>query len=298
MKSITIRHLRAAITVGRFNSFRRAAETLNITQPALSTTISDLERDLGLRIFDRTSRVVSTTVLGKEFLRGAAEVVRDFDDLIERTVDIARSNRGRVVVSCPATLAGRLMPRLVRKCGEIHPNIEVTVRDEVVAETIATVEEGRCDFGITVRTLDLPDRLVTETLFRDPYSVVLPRSHPLAEREKIEWTDLEGEVHVSFNPQSGTQPLVAREAERQSVNFKEVHAVAQLATATAMLEEGVGIGILPELALPHPDHPYLTVVPLIAPELSREIVLLQRRDKSLSPAAGAFRRLVLSEVSR
>lgn len=296
MHAITVRHLRAALAVGRHYSFKRAAEELHVTQPALSLSVADLEQHLGLRLFDRTSRVVSATALGADFLREASSVMQDFDRLIASTIDVARSNRGRVVVSCPSSVAGRLMPSVVAASAERYPQIDVAVRDESVTDTLRSVEAGECDFGVTVRPRELSSRLVASDLLEDPYHVVLLRSDPLAGRDALSWDDLDGAVHVAFTPTSGSQDIVEREARRRGVSFSKVHSVSQLATATAMLEEGVGLSILPRLALPHPAHPMLAAMPLREPGLSRRIVFVQRKARSLSPAAERFRALLVERV--
>ena len=114
--AVSLRHLRAAVSVARHGSFRRAAESAHLSQPALSLTVAELEQALGVTLFDRTSRSVNATDLGAAFVEGAARVLGDFDRLVKEVGDVARSRRGHVVVSCVSSLAGRVMPLAMRQC--------------------------------------------------------------------------------------------------------------------------------------------------------------------------------------
>lgn len=294
--NVTIRHLKAALSVARHKSFRKAAEELHITQPALSISVGDLEDELGLSLFDRTSRVVTITDHGQEFLREAERIVADFNKLIQDTVDISRSSRGHVLVSCLSSIAGKLMPRVLLDCEARFPNVDVTVRDEAAACVFDAVQRGEADFGISVKRSKLAHGLVTEKLFDDRYFVVAPKSHALAERDQLSWSDLAGVVHIAFTPASGTQAIVEQQLRRHKVRLARSIAAQQLATVNGMLEAGVGICVLPEIALPHPEHPTLVALPLRDPPLFREIVIVTWKDRSLSPAAAALKHVVVDLV--
>ena len=293
MHGITLRHLRAALSVAKHSSFRRAAEEMNLTQPALSITISDLETDLGLRLFDRTSRMVTVSDIGVMFLQDAARIVGDFDQLIDRTTDIAKSKLGRVTVSCPASIAGRFMPSIVAACGVEYPDIEIQIKDQLVDETLQSVAEGASDFGVTVKPPALRDRLVTTPLLREFYHVVCPRNHVLAKAKSVSWEDLNNQTYVAFSPRSGSQSIIEARQKKKKVTFSHIYEVEQLATVLGMIEEEVGLTILPRMALPHPQHPVLVSRELDDPSLFREIVVVRRKDRSLSPAAEAMMGLVV-----
>ncbi|MGY2680791.1 LysR family transcriptional regulator [Pseudomonas tolaasii] len=290
--NITIRHLRVALAVERSRSFRKAAEELCVTQPALSIAISDLEKDLGLTLFDRTSRYVNVTELGQDFLRRAERIVEDFQSLIRDTVDISRSHRGLVKISCTASVAGRMMPLVLRECQEKYPDVNIVIRDDPISLTVNALQAGEVDFGITVASANLGQDIQTEHLLNDRYFVVLHRSDPLADRPEIVWDNLNGMNYVAFTPASGTQRVVDEALDAQRVKFNQRIVVQQLATVTYMLEAGMGVSILPKLAIPHPEHPRLIAIPLTSPILEREVVLAYRGDRSFSPAAAAARSIV------
>lgn len=297
---VTLRQLRAALAVAQHRSFRRAADELNLTGPAVSIAIGELERTLGVTLFDRTSRMVRTTELGQTFLLDAGRLVGDLTQLIEHTSGVAKSRQGRVVIACLASLGARVLPDAIRSCAKKYPAIEVLVRDDVSSTVVSGVRSGEADFGLVGVVVELDDRaddLVFEPLASDPFQVVFLKTHPFASKAKIKWTDLQGESFVGFAATHAIHVYAEKEMRRQKVTFAGTIGVTQVATVHGMLEAGLGISILPTLALPFRGHPLLEYRPLVAPTISRTIGLLRRRDRSLSPAAAGFYEVLREVIS-
>lgn len=286
--NVTIRHLRAALAVQKHENFRRAAEEVHLSQPALSLAVRELEKNLGVTLFDRTSRMVRTTDVGMSFLRNAERVLSDFDDLLHDIGDLARSRRGRVIVSSVASFAGRVLPIAMRLCDERFPEIEVSIRDEVAVRVADVVRFGEADFGVTVEGPDLDYDLEFDALFEEPFFVICTKAHPFARKTSVRWRDLSNENLVTLAMTSGSHRIIDEELVRADVHIQRPIQVSQLATVHGMLEAGVGISVLPELGLPSEHHASLVAVPLVDPVRTRKIGIIKRRDRSLSPAASAF----------
>jgi DNA-binding transcriptional LysR family regulator len=286
--NVSLRHLRAAVGVARLGSFRRAAESVHLSQPALSLTIAELEQALGVTLFDRTSRSVHVTELGEAFVHGAVQVLGDFERLVQEVGDVARSRRGRVVVSCTSSLAGRVVPLALRRCARTHPEVEVIVRDDVAVQVLAAVRSREADFGLTMGPTEAGADVVFEALHQDRFHVVVQRTHRLARRRRVGWRDLDGETLVTLSTSSGIHRLVEDELVRQRVKPGRSTPVSHLSTVHGMLEAGYGIALLPAIALPVARHPTLVARPLVGPDIARTIGVYRRRDRSLSPAAATF----------
>ncbi len=292
---VTLRHLRAAQAVAQHSSFRRAAETVHVSQPALSLAIAELERALGVTLFDRTSRSVRTTELGAYFLSGSARILADLDRLLQEVGDQAHSRRGRVVVSCVSSIAGRVMPLAIERCEALYPAVDVIVRDDVATQVLESVRARDADFGLTIAPARVPQEMLFEPLKEDRFHLVCTRGHRLARRKRVAWHELGGESLVALSTSSGTHQMISDELVRHRVVLKRSTPVSHLSTVHGMLEAGFGIGILPVIALPLAGHPTLVAIPLVKPELCRTIGALRLQDRSLSPAASAFLQ-VLREV--
>ena len=290
--NVTLRHLRAAIAVARHQSFRRAAESVHLSQPALSLAVSELEQALGVRLFDRTSRSVRVTDVGEAFVQGAGRVLADFERLVQEVGDIAHARRGRVVVSCVSSIAGRIMPRVLARCAQLYPGVDVTVHDDVAQQVLAAVRTREADFGLTIAPADVPPEMVFEPLHEDRFHLVCPATHRLAGRKRVAWKDLQGEALVALSTTSGTHRMIGDELVRQRVQPARSTPVSHLSTVHGMLEAGHGVAVLPVIALPIEGHPTLVARPLVRPAMSRTIGAYRRKDRSLSPAAAALLEVV------
>lgn len=285
---VTLRHLRAAVSVAREGSFRRAAEALHLSQPALSLAISELEGQLGVTLFDRTSRSVTPTELGVAFVATAARLVGDFDQLVQEVGDVAQSRRGRVLVSCVSSLAGRIMPLAIQACARLHPQVEVVVRDDVAQQVLASVRSREVDFGLTIEPRQLEPEMLFEPLRNDPLYVVCRTEHRFAKQKQVRWKDLSGEPMVTLSTTSGSERVISDEFARQHVVPARNTPVSHLATVHGMVEAGFAISVLPMIGLPVAGHPTVVARPLVEPSLVRVVGAYRRRDRSLSPAAAAL----------
>lgn len=290
--NVTLRHLRAAVGVGTYGSFRQAAEAVHLSQPALSLAISELEEQLGVKLFDRTSRSVTATELGSGFVQEAARLLGDLDRMVKEVGDVAKSRRGRVVVSCVSSIAGRVMPLALERCATSHPQIDVSIRDDVAIQVLAAVQARNADFGLTIAPQELSEGMSFEPLHEDRFHLVCPKNHPLARKREVAWQHLNGVSLIALSTSSGTHQMLRDEMVRQRVQPAQSTPVSHLSTVHGMLEAGFGVAVLPEIALPVPGHPTLVARPLVEPELSRSIGVYSRRDRSFSPAASAFLEVV------
>lgn len=286
--NVTLRHLKAAVGVAQYRSFRRAAEAVHLSQPALSLAISELEEELGVMLFDRTSRSVATTEVGEAFVNGAIRLLGDFDELIGEIGDIAQSRRGKIVVSCVSSIAGRIMPLALRASSQQYPQVHVTIRDDVALQVLSAVRSREADFGLTIVPAQVGEDMLFEPMYEDRFHLVCPNDHRLARRRDVAWKELSGENLISLSTNSGTHQMVQEMLDDQHVEAAQSTPVSHLSTVHGMLETGFGVAILPEIALPVAGHPTLVSRPLTAPKFSRTIGAYRRRDRSLSPAASAF----------
>lgn len=286
--NVTLRQVRAAVAVAREGSFRRAADALHLSQPALSLAVSELESQLGVALFDRTSRSVAPTELGAAFIASAARLMDDFDQLVQEVGDVAQSRRGRVVVSCVSSIAGRVMPLAMQACSRLHPQVEVVVRDDVAQQVLASVRLRESDFGLTIEPREIDGDMSFEALKEDPFYLVCQRDHRLARRRQVCWRDLNAQALVSLSTTSGSEGVISDELARQHVRAARTTAVSHLSTVHGMLEAGYGVAVLPMIGLPVAGHPTLVSRPLLEPKLARVIGAYRRRDRSLSPAAAAL----------
>ncbi|MBB5468809.1 DNA-binding transcriptional LysR family regulator [Paraburkholderia sp. Clong3] len=288
--NVTLRQLRVFIEVARLQSFSRAGDEIGLTQSAVSRCVRELESEIGLKLIDRTTREVQLTDVGGNLVASVSRLLGDLDDALREIREIGEQRRGRVVVAASPTVACRLMPRVVASCGQQFPYVTLGLRDDVQSDVVRKVKSGEVDFGVIIGPFS-DDDLLSETLMTDSFCIVSRDDHRLAARKQVTWKDLDGEQLVMLDYASGSRPLIDAVMQAQGVNATVVQELGHSATVFGLVEAGVGISVLPWLALPLPAGASLVARPLV-PRAERLVELVRRRDRSLSPAAEAVWNLI------
>jgi DNA-binding transcriptional LysR family regulator len=283
--NVTLRQLRVFIAVARLQSFSRAGDEIGLTQSAVSRCVRELEGEIGLKLIDRTTRDVQLTDVGGNLVSSVSRLLTDLDDALREIREIGEQRRGRVVVAASPTVACRLMPRVVASCGREFPYIALGLRDDVQSDVLRKVKSGEVDFGVIIGPFSADD-LLSDPLMTDSFCLVSRNDHPLAAREEVAWTDLDGERLVLLDYASGSRPIIDAAMQEYAVNATVVQELGHSATVFGLVEAGVGVSVLPWLALPLPAGASMVARPLV-PRAERTVELVRRRDRSLSPAAEA-----------
>ncbi|MFL9962096.1 LysR substrate-binding domain-containing protein [Paraburkholderia sediminicola] len=283
--NVTLRQLRVFIEVARLQSFSRAGDEIGLTQSAVSRCVRELEGEIGLKLIDRTTRDVQLTDVGGNLVSSVSRLLSDLDDALREIREIGEQRRGRVVVAASPTVACRLMPRVVAACGRQFPYIALGLRDDVQSDVVRKVKSGEVDFGVVIGPFSADD-LLGEALMTDSFCFVSRDDHPLAAQEQVAWTDLEGQQLVLLDYASGSRPIIDAALQEYGVSATVVQELGHSATVFGLVEAGVGVSVLPWLALPLPAGASMVARPLV-PRAERTVELVRRRDRSLSPAAEA-----------
>ncbi|RAS24284.1 LysR family transcriptional regulator [Paraburkholderia bryophila] len=283
--NVTLRQLRVFIEVARLQSFSRAGDEIGLTQSAVSRCVRELEGEIGLKLIDRTTREVQLTDVGGNLVSSVSRLLTDLDDALREIREIGEQRRGRVVVAASPTVACRLMPGVVAACGRQFPYVTLGLRDDVQSDVVRKVKSGEVDFGVIIGPFSADD-LLSESLMTDSFCVVSRDDHPLARKSQVAWTDLESQQLVMLDYASGSRPIIDAVMQEYGVSATVVQELGHSATVFGLVEAGVGVSVLPWLALPLPAGASLVARPLV-PRAERTVELVRRRDRSLSPAAEA-----------
>ena len=182
--------LRAFIAVVDLEGFHRAAEALNLSQPALSRRIQRLEAAVGAALLERTTRRVALTNVGREFLPLVRRMLDEFDTSLFAMRDVGRQRRGLISLACVPTAAFYFLPSVIARFNEQYPNIRFRILDLSANEGLESVARGEVEFGINLLGASDPE-LSFEPLIDDPFVLACRRDHPLAKRDLLTWSDLE-----------------------------------------------------------------------------------------------------------
>ena len=281
-----LQQLRAFVAAAERGSFRAAAEQLHLSAPALSRRIEALESALGARLFNRTTRAIELTNLGRVFLDRARAALDDLESAVLGIADLAAAHTGRVAVACVPSAASYFLPAVLRPFSARYPGVRLRVIDEGGSQVLASVLSGESDFGISFMGTRVPG-IDFDPIHVDPFVLALRRDHRLARRKVVAWDELDQERLISVARTSGNRQLLddalAQAGRNPVISFE----VSHVATLIGMVDAGLGVAVVPRMALPA-RHPTLTGVALRDPATSRTLGLITRHGATLRPAAEIF----------
>lgn len=292
--NLSIRHLRAFIEIAATGSFTRAAENLHLTQSTLTATIKQLEDQAGLRLLDRTTRRVLLSGEGQNFLPVAAKLVSDFDTAFSDLHATATQQQGQVGIAASPSMISRILPTIIKEYHSSYPNIGIYLRDDNANGIEQRVLDNEVDFGIGGNHSDQSE-LYYQPVLKDRYGVVVSCNNNLADSPTVSWASIHGLAQVHLTEDSGTRSQLVKLQTDNPLNlepkgpFIEVSTPAGLAE---MIKTGLGISLLPALAASTDAFKELKFIPLEKPELYREICIISRKGRSLSPASESLLKLI------
>jgi len=278
--NISLRQLRVFLAVARQQHFRRAAEGLHLSQPAVSRHIAELESELGVRLFDRTTREVIPTEAGRYLENAVARVLDELEGVLDQVHSESERRRGKVHVASVPTLSAGLMPQCIAGCARRYPELTIQLHDQAQTQVLDAVLGGEVDFGVAIAP-PAAGEFDSERILRDPFVLVCRPDHPFAGLAQVPWRRLAGQPLILLDYSSGSRWLIDRALARRHIEVNLVQQTGHTLTAFRMVEAGLGISISPALSPPPPS---LVTRPL-TPVEHREVVLLKRRQRSLSPLA-------------
>lgn len=290
--NVTLRQLRAFIAVAEAGHFTRAADHLELSQSSVSTLVRELEENLGLRLFDRHTRMLRLTGAGAEILPLARKAVADLDSVIGSSQQLAALGRGRVSIAASSMQASLMVPRFIREFATQFPGVKVVLHDVSQAEVLQMVRAGEVDFGIGTAPGRQHD-LASRQLSSDVFCAVLPPDHPLQRRRDVTWRDLAG--YTLIGPRGGN-PLrdhLDFALAREGIALVRHYEVSLPLTIVGMVEGGLGVGVATTALARLAEGLGLTLKKLSSPVVRHEVSLIFHPERSLSPAAQNFRDLVV-----
>jgi len=294
----TPRDLEVFLVLAQTCSFRRTAEQVHLSQSAVSGVIARLEEVLGTRLFDRTTRSVSLTAAGEVFMEQAARLRLQTDEAVRRVRSIAEVKAGRVRIAALPSLAATLVPRVMARFAQAHPEVELALTDTLSGPAFELVRAGRVDFAITAANPDYADLDYTP-LTADGFVLICARNHRLGRsRKPVRWLDVAEETHVSMPLPASVRQYANAAFLQHGIHFQPRFEVEHIATIHAMVRAGMGVAALPELAAAFVQQEGLAERPLAEPDIRRPIGLVTRRRRSLSPASQDMVRLLRQELGR
>ncbi len=263
-------------------SFTKAAEELNYAQSSVSKMVADLENEWGVTLLERGRNGLCLTSAGEQILPYARTIINDFQKMDEFVHQLKGIQTGTVRIGTFASVAINWLPDIFAEFQRYYPGIDYEMLLGDYDEIEKWIEEGRVDCGF----ISLPSKAKLDTIFlkNDEYKVVLPPNHKLAQNERINIKDLEGEQFLLL--EHGGKTEVSELLEKSKVTPKIRFTTWEDFAIMSMVEKGLGIGILPEMILQR--IPYRIEIRSLEVPYYREIGIAMKNIKRLTPATEKF----------
>lgn len=244
----TLRQMRFLVALADTGNFSRAAEQCHVTQSTLSTGLKEMESRLGVRVAERTTHAVIMTPVGAALANRARQILASVGDFEEMARAAASESALQIRLGTIPTVGSFLLPRALPILRKTWPRLKVYLREELTDALVSGLQDGRLDVILLALPHGLPENIETEILFDDGYKMALPRDHPLANLEKIEGPDLAGRDLLLLERGHCLQNHALSSVPGVVLSEDASFSATSLPTLVSMVEEGLGVTLLPRLA--------------------------------------------------
>jgi LysR family transcriptional regulator, carnitine catabolism transcriptional activator len=287
MIDFTSRQLRAFLLVAQYRSFSRAAAALFITPSGLSLLIRELETQLGVRLFDRTTRHVALTNSGTELLVVAQRNLQELEGTMSRIGQSTSAPAPRLSLGTPMFWASSVFAQAIKEFRSRQPDFRFEMFDADTAAIMQRVEAGTLDMGLGFFFKHLTGIRQTP-LFRFSLMVIRADDAPKPRRAATSWSALKAEKIIALQPQIPLQQFIDKHLSRAGIVCEPTLVVNYLNTQIAMVEAGEGIAIVPSFALPECRKRGLQTSRLTNPAVHLDLCQIRKGGNTLPPVAEEF----------
>lgn len=292
---MNIRQIETFLCVADAASFRRAAERLHRSQSAVSVHVQQLEEELGVPLFERTTRRVSLTAEGRTLLIRCKSVMADLKAVAHELKEEAGLRRGRVSIGTSPSISTHRLPPIIAAYQAAYPGVTLELHEAFAKGMYDDVRERVTDFAIGPKLEGLKD-FDTRPVIKDPIVAVLPVAYPLNGRKSVSLEEIAGQPHLSMPKGTAIRTVIEDAFKAGGYAFAPKFEVIHQQTLFSLVEVGLGVTILPLMSVPQERSPNYQVAHLRAPVIVREICLVTLKGKTLSPAARQCAELIMQSL--
>jgi len=300
---LTPAQLEAIVRVAEHGSFTRAAETLHLTQPALSHRVAEAERLLGALLFNRSRRHISITSTGEEVVEAARRALGAFERGVDRVHSAAENSPPAVHVAALPSLAAVVLPPALRDLDRPSARAHYTVTAAHAGDVLSLVVHGTCDLGLTtLRSTPAPasaQDVWSRVLHEDEFVALLPPAHSLASRhDAVAWPALVKERFI-MPPLSSSLHYALVETFRSTRHApSDTLAGGEITVMAGLVAAGLGVAVMPRLALPLTRFVDLEIRKIEGARITRLIHCIGARDSKIEPASALLLDAVRTALAR
>ncbi|MBP1890345.1 DNA-binding transcriptional LysR family regulator [Clostridium moniliforme] len=244
--------LKYFIVTAKIQHITKAAEKLSLSQSALSRSISNLESELGVPLFDRINRNVQLNKFGEIFLDTAIDLVNKLEKSKKHLNNIANPDKGEIIVSFVPTLGLQYIPKVLKAYKSVYPNNQLYLKESDSKVINDDLIRGTTDIGISPVVKKDPD-LIYSPLFTEELVFLISNSNPLAKKDHIDFNDISGETFFHFAKKTYSRDLIENALSSANITLSSYDGL-EIASIIGLVEANLGIAIVPKSATAHVEN--------------------------------------------
>jgi DNA-binding transcriptional LysR family regulator len=289
------RQLRAFHLVAQHRNFTRAAEALFITPSGLSVLVRELERQLGFRIFDRTTRQVSLTAQGSELLGVTRPAMNALEEGMSRIKQTVKNKNRRISIGTTPWFAAHVLPAAIKEFRDRHPDLQVQLFDGNLRAIARRIEANKLDFAVGI--FDRMPGIKRVPFFRFSLMLARPDDGRPIRHNTSQWSALGGETLISLTKDYPHEQLIHKQLARMGIACKRGQTVNLLDTQIGLVEAGLGIAVIPSFGVLASRDRKVRIMEL-DPVVTLEFQEISDRGRKLPPEAIEFGAFLKAYIAR
>lgn len=275
------RRLQVFHTVARLLSFTKAAETLHMTQPAVTFQIRQLEEHFNTRLFDRTHNRISLTLAGERVFEYADKIIALYNEMDNRVREMTGDVSGILIIGASTTIAEYVLPNLLGEFKERYPSVNIRLSVSNSLGVVHMVENNSVDVGIVEAPVSNKN-LVTDICWKDRLVFICNPQHPLANREKISADELEDQLFICREEGSGTRDVIRNYMSDNNLQMSDLNVALEVGSpegTKSAVEAGLGVSIVSEATVKKEIKLGTLVALPMDPPIERPFSIVYQRQK-------------------
>src|ERR1700743_246280 len=262
--NIALHHFKLIDTISKEGTLTKAAATLHLTQSALSHQLKELERELGIEVFNRNGKKLHLSEQGYRFLRSAEKILAEMKSLEEDINNYKHGKTGKLSISLQCYTAYHWLPGIIKYYKSRWPDINIQIMSDATRRPLEYLMNGDLDIGI-IRTQMVNTKIRYEPIFEDRLTAVISKDHPLAKKDVIEITDFHNEELILplYDPSYQDTPMIESLIQAQQVKPKTLHRIHYTDATIEMVNANLGISVMADwIVEPYLQNKNIVAIPM------------------------------------
>jgi DNA-binding transcriptional LysR family regulator len=290
---LELRQLQLFLEVAKHKSMTKAAESMHLSQPALSKSIRALEDELGMMLIIRTNKTSDLTDAGRIVLEYSQKMASVLTEMKTTLNDITNLSRGQIDIGLPPIIGSLFFPRVIAKFHHAFPNIELNITEYGGARVVRSVEEGEFELGVAVLPID-EQQFDVYPIVEEEMKLLVYKDHHLATRKVVDIKELKEEEFIFYHEEFALNQIMRNQFIAAGFEPKILFQSSQWDLMTEMVAANLGITILPRSISNRAFNPDLRIIDLKEDILWR-LAVITKQGRYISNAGRTFIDFILKE---